>query len=459
MPDKNRIIKLLIFLCALFISVIIYLNVYYFIKGDSLKNLSYNRRSISAENRIKRGSIYDRNGQILAYTEVAGGNRKYNYPKTYSHIIGYSSREYGKSALEREYNQTLLGIDGLGLDDLLKVRDNKEGKSIKLTIDHELQYYARERLLKKKGSIIAMDVKTGEILAMASYPDFNPEDLVNSWKDIVERTDSPLLNRSTQGLYEPGSVFKVITSNALIGKIDINEKYNSTGREKIDGYEFRDANRGGYGDIDLKAAFVNSSNTYFTNRVQKISSSELGKSADEFFFNKDIPFDLPVKKSIFDYSNLSKVELSASAIGQGKILTTPMNMVLVASLIANDGDFVQPILVKSIINPNGKEEIRRPVKKTTGLNANNMNIITDMMVETVEKGTGKSARIKGVNVAGKTGTAEKSKGKTNAWFIGFAPAEDPQVVVCVLIEDSKSSGGVEAAPIARNIIERALKIK
>ena len=107
MLDKKRIIRLLIFLCALFVSVIVYLNVYYFIKGDSFKKLSYNRRSIAAENKILRGSIYDRNGQVLAYTEKAGGERQYNYPKTYSHIIGYSNREYGKSALEREYNQPL----------------------------------------------------------------------------------------------------------------------------------------------------------------------------------------------------------------------------------------------------------------------------------------------------------------------------------------------------------------
>ncbi len=460
--EKKRILYVLIALCVMFTALIVYLNVFYFWKGSSYKELSYNRRRNTEEEAIKRGSIFDRNGEFLAYTEKSGSSflRKYNYPKTYSHIVGYFHREYGKAGLESSYNNELLGLSENNLlNEFQKLRENREGNSLRLTVKHSLQVYAREQLRTSAGgSILAMNVKTGEVYAMASYPDFNPSELTDNWKEIVERSDAPLLNRATQGLYEPGSIFKIITSDALLDRIDPEEEYVSTGKETVDGYVFRDVDREGYGKLNLSRAFQVSSNTYFANRAQRITGRDLGKSAEAFYVNREIPFDLSVKNSRFDYKDLSKVELSASAIGQGKVLVTPMNMLVMANIVANRGTFVEPRLVKSIISPSGKERETLIQKRETALSKKHMSDIAAMMKAVVDSGTGKKAKWSQTEVAGKTGTAENASGKAHAWFVGFAPYEDPKVAVCVLLEQSGSTGGQAAAPIAREILKQALVI-
>lgn len=460
--EKKRILYLLVFFCVIFTVLIVYLNFFYFTKASSYKDLSYNRRKYKKEEMIQRGSVYDRDGELLAYSEKKDSSfqRKYSYPKTYSHLIGYDHREYGKAGLEDTYNNELLGLSESDLlNELQKLKENRQGNALRLSIKHSLQVFARETLRKEAGgSILAMNVKTGELYTMASYPDFNPSELTENWKEIVERSDAPLLNRATQGLYEPGSIFKIITSEALLDRIDTQEEYVSNGKEKVDGYVFRDVDREGYGALDLEKAFVLSSNTYFANRAQKITGRELGKSAEAFYVNRDIPFDLPVKKSRFEYDDLSKVELSASAIGQGEVLVTPMNMLIMTNIVANRGMLVEPRLVKAIVSPNGKERETLIQRRQTGISDQHLSKIAAMMKEVVDKGTGKKARLSKVSVAGKTGTAENGSGKTHAWFVGFAPYEDPEVAVCVLIEQSGSTGGQKAAPIAREILKQSLNL-
>lgn len=458
--EKKRILYLLVVFCVMFTVLIVYLNFFYFTEASSYKNLSYNRRKYKKEEIIQRGSIIDRDGELLAYSEKNGDSflRKYNYPKTYSHLIGYDHREYGKAGLEDVYNNELLGLTESDLlNELQKLKEKRQGNALRLSIKHSLQVFARETLRKETGgSILSMNVKTGEVYAMASYPDFNPSELTESWKEIVERSDAPLLNRATQGLYEPGSVFKIVTSEALMDRIDIEEEYVSNGKEKVDGYIFRDVDRDGYGSLNLEKAFVHSSNTYFANRAQKITGRQLGKSAESFYVNRDISFDLPVKKSRFQYDNLTKVELSASAIGQGEVLVTPMNMLLMTNIVANRGMLVEPRLVKAIVSPNGREKETLIGRRQTGISDAHLTKIAAMMREAVDKGTGKRAKLPEVQVAGKTGTAENGSGKTHAWFVGFAPYEDPEVAVCVLIEQSGSTGGQKAAPIAREVLKQSL---
>lgn len=460
--ELKRIITVLIGICILFVSLVAYLSYFQIFKAESVKMNSYNKRLWINEEKILRGSIIDREGKILAYSEKAGETYKrfYNYGNLYSHIIGYSYREYGKVGLELEYNNALLNIsDSTPLSELKNiVIPNTEGNTLKLTIDHHLQEYSRNLLKGKKGSIVAMNPNTGEIYSMVSLPDFNPLTLKENWSNIVEDVNSPFLNRATSGLYTPGSTFKVITTIAAIEKTDLDREYECSGSTKIDGYELKDYNSKAHGKLNLEDALVKSCNTYFAEKGVLIGKDKLGEVAERFMINKNIAFDLPMAKSSFPYrENLGKTDIAASSIGQGKVLVTPLNMALVASGIANKGDVVKPILVKEIISPEGKVIKRnQPQVISRATDVFIANEVKNMMVEGVKRGTSKNASIKNIRVAGKTGTAENPSGKAHAWFIGFAPADDPKIAVAVVLEEEGSTGGQAAAPIARNIMIEAI---
>ncbi|MCK9444205.1 MAG: penicillin-binding transpeptidase domain-containing protein [Tissierellaceae bacterium] len=456
--EIKRIIIILTVLCMTFISLIVYISYFQIFKASAIKNNSYNKRLWINEQTILRGSILDRNGNVLAYSEKEGDSykRNYNYGSLYSHIVGYSYREYGKSGLELYYNNSLLNIsDSTPINEIKNiVIPNTTGNNLVLTIDHNIQSRARSLIDGKKGSIVVMNPTTGEIYAMVSYPDFNISNLNENWKEISEDMESPLINRAIQGLYAPGSVFKVITAMAALENSSYETQYNCIGSEKIEGYVFKDYEGKAHGPIDLKGALVKSCNTYFINKSLEIGKDTIGKISERFFFNSRIPFDLPVKSSQFPYKEMTTdVEVAAASIGQGKVLVTPLNMALIASGIANEGEVVKPILVKEIVTKDGKVLKQSDIEiLSQGINPLGANTIKDMMVEVVKSGTGVNAKIKNVTVAGKTGTAENSSGKNHAWFIGFAPADNPKVAVSIVLEEDGSTGGKAAAPLARDIM-------
>lgn len=456
--ELKRMIRVFAVVCILFVGLIVYLSYFQVFTAPSIKSNSYNKRLWIDEENILRGMILDRNGKILAYSEKTeeSSKRYYNYGSLYGHIIGYSYREYGKAGLEASYNNELLNLkENTTLNELKKIIDpNSEGNTLKLTIDHGLQEKANSLLKGKKGSIVVMNPKTGEIYAMVSQPNFNPSTLREDWKTIVEDPDSPFLNRAINGLYAPGSTFKVITAVASLESSNIDRNYNCTGSTKIDGYVLKDYGGKAHGNLNLEEALVKSCNSYFANMGLQVGKEKMGEVSEKFMLNKSVPFDLPVSKSISPYrENIGKTDIAAASIGQGKILVTPLNMAMVASGIANGGDMVKPILVKEIISPDGsviKTNYTEIISRATdGFTANE---VKNMMVEVVKRGTGKGAGIKNVRVAGKTGTAENASGKTHAWFIGFAPADNPKVAISVVLENEGSTGGKSAAPIARDLM-------
>lgn len=458
--ENKRIILVLISFCLIFVGLIGYLSYFQVFKAKDMKTSSYNKRLWINEENTLRGSILDRNGKVLVYNEEESRKRIYKYGNLYSHVVGYSYREYGKTGLELAYNNSLLAIDDNAAINEIKnlVVKNNIGNDIRLTIDHSLQEKSRKLLMGKKGSIVTMNPQTGEIYSMVSLPDFDASNLREEWKEIVEDPKSPLFNRASQGLYPPGSLFKIISSAAILRDSAIDRDYKCSGNTKIDGYVFRDYNEKAHGDIDLKQAFAKSCNTYFADKSILIGKESLGRVSEDFLINNSIDFTLPIKESIFNYkSNLGETQLAASAIGQGEVLMTPMNMLLVASAIGNRGQMVKPILVKESINKNGKiikeadiEILSNPVNSLIA------NEIKEMMVEVVKDGTGKKASIKNVKVAGKTGTAQNTSNKDHAWFVGFAPADDPKIAVIVMLEEEGSTGGDAAAPIGREIIIHGL---
>ncbi len=459
--EKRRLLVVLFILSVSFVALIIYLNLFLLFKGEAYLKLSYNRRNLALEQSVKRGRIEDRNGVVIADTLEAknGFQRDYKYPKTYSHIVGYNSLDYGKAGLEQTYNLMLLGFSGnFAVDEVKKITGINQGYDLRLSIDHELQTFAREKLLRGKGAILSMDLKNGDLLCMASYPDFDPAKVAESWKELTERKDFPLVNRASSGLYPPGSIFKIISANALLSHIDPDEIYRSNGEEKVGGYVFHDSKKGGYGDINLKDAFKFSSNTYFARMSTRLTESDWQESVNEFELNDPPDFDIYAKKLDVNFKDLSEVEVAAAAIGQGKLLVTPLSMLEMVSIVANDGVFIRPRLVKKIISPKGREMETALKRGITSISKRNCLAIKEMMRESVKSGTGKRAELKGVEVCGKTGTAENS-GKVHSWFVGFAPEDNPKVAVCVLLEESGKTGGEAAAPIAGEILKKALEIK
>lgn len=454
--EIKRIVTLLSLFCLAFLILAGFLTFFQIFSAKKVKKNNYNKRLWINEDAVLRGKFLDRNGNVLAHSERTenGQKRVYEHGNLYSHIIGYSYRQYGKTGLEMALNNSLLNISpNMAINDIKNlVLKNDIGNDVKLTINHSSQDKARKLLNGRKGSVIAMNPKTGEVYAMVSLPDFNVSNLDAEWRNITESKESPLLNRGLQGLYQPGSVFKIITASKG-SETGIDNTFQCTGTLKVDGYEFKDYSKKGHGKLTRKEALAKSCNTYFINESNNFTKEEFLDIAERFMINKDIPFELSIAKSLYPIDNISKTEYAASLIGQGKTLMTPMNMLLVTSSIANDGVMMKPYLVDEIVNKNGtvvekskQRELARPVSSGT---ANDVKV---MMRAVVESGTGTGASIKNVKVAGKTGTAENPSGKAHSWFTGFAPYDDPKVAVVVMLEEDGQTGGKTAAPVARDLM-------
>lgn len=297
-----------------------------------------------------------------------------------------------------------------------------------------------------------MNPKTGEVLAMVSNPTFNPNTIDSDWDNLIANTNGPLVNRTTSGLYRPGSTFKIITANAIL-EHNVDQTYEDTGSELIQNFEIKNFGNQIFGWLDLRKAFIYSSNTYFAAKTNELGRESLMQMTDKYMFNKTYDFDLEKYDSIIPYKELNQVDLAMTGFGYGKSQVTPLHMAMVASTIANDGVMMQPRLVSEIIDKDDKKIYQsRPTILSEVTSKTNANTIRDMMVDVVNEGTGTGAYINGIQVAGKTGTTDKASGFIDAWFVGFAPAYDPKIAIAIVVENADDTGGVVVAPIARNLI-------
>lgn len=467
---NSRILHMFIVLNVLLLCVVVSMTYFELVGKESLMSNNYNRRLKAYEDGIIRGEILDRNGQVLAYSEMVEGisKRVYPYKRLYSHVIGYSNDRLGKTLLEAKYNEMLLGKNALGLMGntiSLVTGEDKTGNNLILTIDHDLQTRARELLGDNRGAIVALNPKTGEILAMVSTPDYNPNEsaLLENWDALSTDGQSPLLPRAVRGLYPPGSTFKVVTAIAALESGHEAFTVDDQGSIVIDGKIFANAYDKVYGPLDMTTAMAVSSNVYFTALTTVLDSKDLIKSAEKAGINRSIDFDLATSTSKVGKTIESKTEYAATTIGQGQLLVTPLQMALIGAGIANEGTIMKPYLVKSISD---RSDVVLTTTKDSKLyqltDATTADRIKEMMVEVVKSGTGKKAAISEVTVAGKTGTAQNEKsslgsGYDHAWFIGFAPAEAPEIAIAVIVENHAEDGGQIAAPIARKIMSLWIK--
>lgn len=459
---KNRVNIIKYAYLSLFALICLYLVYFSLFEARTIASNSYNRRLREADENIIRGSIEDRKGEVLAKSTKfkSGIKRKYVYPRSFSHIIGYSSKNYGSSGLEAFYNKELMTSNDTIESIKSKINDYYiNGNNIRLTLDRALQVYASEQLGSKKGSIVVLRPDTGEILAMVSKPNFDPSTIQNNWDSLINDKNSPLLNRSLEGLYPPGSIFKLVVTSAILRNGLQDNEIECTGQVDVDGYIIKDSEGKAHGKIKLADALKHSCNSYFIRQGMKLGNSALLNEAARFRFNKGMQADLKISTSVFPSSSGNK-NVAEQSIGQGEVLITPLHAAMLAAAIANDGIMMQPYAVSSITGSSGNViKQYKPKQLGQAIDADTAGVIRELMVGVVKSGTGTKAKVSKVDVAGKTGTAEVGADlRSHAWFVGFAPADDPRVAIAVLVENGGSGGSV-AAPIASRVLKKALAIK
>lgn len=435
------------------------------VESNTLAFNPLNRRMADASRRIERGQITDSQGKILAVSKLTAEKvytREYPYAAAFAHIIGYDSLKYGKTGLESTYDGFLSGQINpeRRLGAISQLFKSGAGNNVVLAIDARLQQAAYQALGSNRGAIVAIAPATGAILAMVSRPSFDPASLESDWNTISLAASSPLLNRAAQGLYPPGSIIKVLVAEtALSEKVATSKReFNCTGILKIGpDYVLPESGKTAHGKVNLEEALAVSCNITFGQLALDLGRARMAKAFDRYGFSQPLESDIPENTGkLPEFSRLGDGDLAQTGIGQGSLLFTPLRMAMLASTFANKGIMMKPYLVQKITAPDGTV-IRQtsPKKWLSPVDAKLAEQVAHMMVTVVKEGTGSSAAIRGVEVAGKTGTAENPHGSPHAWFIGFAPAENPQIAIAVILENAGSGGSI-AAPVARQILAQAL---
>lgn len=456
MRTNKRIIRVLIAISLLFLALVTYLLWFNMFRAKDVYTNSYNKRQWESEQQVQRGEIYSQDGVLLAETEIDGDARIRKYPKgrLYSHIIGYCSQVYGKTQLEMSHDDDLIGKGTISLT----LNEIKHGNNLNLTINDELQEYAYEQLDGRDGAIVAMEPTTGQILAMVSLPDFNPETIEKDWPSMMEDENSPFLARATQGLYPPGSTYKIVTAAGVYDNGMTTETFDDEGLFKKDDVTVYNYNKESFGKLDIKTAFEVSSNYVFCTLGYEMGADAVKAEAEKFGVNKSFEFDIPVSQSQIQYKKMTDLDGALVSIGQGGLVMTPLHVAMIASAVANNGKMMKPYLVETVTTENGTVIGQtKPSVLYDSIGTACADYIEDMMIGVVEDGTGTGAQISGITVAGKTGTAENETDKDHAWFVGYAPVENPTICVAVVLENAATSGGKSAVPIAKNIIRKFLK--
>ncbi len=446
------------------------------IAADSLTANPANTRGLAAEMRQERGAIISADGVVLAESVKSGSVYVRQYPQgsLAAHVLGYYSTRYGRAGVEAAGNEALAGKSNFAsFADMIEAAAGTPvpGNDVRLTIDSRIQAAAEAALAGRTGAIVVLDPRTGAVLAMASSPAYAPGAVDDQWAALSsDSTNAALLNRAAMSLYPPGSTYKVVTLAAALESGVATEGTTYTGPASIEIGGAPVTNYGGssYGAIDLRKATASSVNTVFAQLAVDVGAERLVEGSEAFGINGPVPFDLPSVTSLMpDPTEMTTWETAWAGVGQpvGEHDSPPgpqvtaLQMALVASGIANDGDVMRPYVISAVTDRAG-EVLSSTTPRTwrTAIDAATAARVTDIMVSVVESGSGTRAKISGVTVAGKTGTAEAGKSvETHAWFIAFAPAEEPRVAIAIVLENA-GVGGQVAAPAAKPVLETALQV-
>ena len=461
---STPIILISTFFCFLFFSMLTYICQNATVNKQEYINNNYNTRQKILLSQNTRGQILSRDGDVLACTEKDENGkevRKYPYSNEFAHIVGFASN--GKAGIEENANYYLINT---GIDLAQKVSYDSKGEkypgdNVTTTLSVPLQEVCYYALDNRKGAIIVTNPKTGEILAMVSKPDFDPNTIQADWENYLkDKSDNAnLLNRATQGLYPPGSTFKIVTTLAYLREHPDdfeNYTFKCNGKLSKDNSTISCYHGERHGNIDLYTSFAKSCNSSFANIGLSVDRKTFNKVLDDLMFNGELPLDLRYSKSSATYKNNMPVsDVMQLSIGQGTTGVSPMHMNMITCAIANKGNLMKPYYIKDVKTADGKVVMsNEPENYKRLLSTKESEILTEMMTQVVNKGT--ASKLKGLSyqAAGKTGSAEfnSDKSHSHAWFTGFAPAEDPEICVTVIVEDA-GSGGSAAVPVAKRVFD------
>lgn len=452
---------------GLFLCMCGYFGYFIQVESDTVINNSYNSTRLNLfEERTIRGKILANDGTVLAETEVdveRKEKRVYPYEDLFAHVLGYTA--VGKTGVESAANYYLLSSNTNPISKALKqLRDEKSvGDNVITTLDLQLQQIAYDALGEQRGAVIAMEPDTGKILAMVSKPTFNPNRIDEQWESLIngDQVEALLLNRATQGLYPPGSTYKIVTALQYMreypGAFEDYE-FVCDGIYEFERFKIQCYHRNAHGTEDFAQAFANSCNGAFASLGTDLDANGSKQIAEQLLFNQEQPLSLPYNKSEYRMeSGAPEWEIAQTAIGQGSTLMTPMHNLMLISAIANGGMLMKPYVIDRVENMEG-EQICKFMPEAYGelMDAGEAKVLKKLLTGVVTAGTGSALRNDAYTAAGKTGSAEFEKNKeTHAWFVGYAPAENPRIAVCVLVEEG-GSGGRTAAPIARALFDAYL---
>jgi peptidoglycan glycosyltransferase len=481
---NRQIVKLFGLVVVLFAVLIGFTSYWSVFDAKALKEEDANKRPLLEQQQIQRGRILAADGTVIARSvpKGHGAGRRYvrHYPEgtLYGHPIGYSFVQQGDSEFEQFHNDELVGSESEFSSILDELRGRQqEGEDIVTNLDTSAQRVALEDLEEAGfGAVVAIEPQSGRVLVMASNPPYDPNRVPDELKRLnANELEAPLLDRATQGQYPPGSTFKVVTAAAGLdsGTITPETAIDAPGTLEVQGQELHNDFDESFGPISLDTALTHSVNTWFAQLGEQLGEETLFEYMDRFGFNStpaiDLPSDQVYASGIFENGHLltrsDPVDLARVAIGQERLAVTPLQMAEVAATVANGGKLMKPQIWNRVIDPDGRvtkrldpSEYGQPISATTAAE------LTTAMEGVVSEGTGTNAAISGVQVAGKTGTAETPYNEScgggteenQAWFIGFAPADDPEIAIAATVECTEQFGNDVAAPIFRDVAETIL---
>jgi peptidoglycan glycosyltransferase len=451
------IVRLFVLVIVLFGLLIAFTSRWTVFEAEALRAKPENRRILFEEQRIKRGIIRAADGTVLAANRPLSQDRfarRYPTGDLFAHPVGFTSLDRGRVGLEDYYNDPLTGrrSDAIGaLERLLGPQD--VGDDLKTTLDPKAQEIAYQQLGDRNGAVVALDVETGAVRVLAATPSYDPSDPAKA----------KTFNRATQGRFPPGSTMKVVTATAALdsGKFTPDSTVSGENNKVISGTPLQNFAGEDFGDITLTEALTNSVNTAWASVAEKLGKDTMAEYMKRFGFYEDPPMDYPDDQMLPSGEvgrggkllppTSGQIDVGRMGIGQDKLLVTPLQMAMVAQTVANGGVRMEPRLVEKILDPDGRTiDEPLPDEAERVMSEENAKALTGMMQNVVEQGTGTAARLEGVDVAGKTGTAEVGDGTDDLWFIGFT---DKVAVVAMLERQTGGTGGENAAPIAAEVLK------
>jgi peptidoglycan glycosyltransferase len=451
------VVRLFVLLIVLFAVLVGFTSRWSVFEASALRNNPNNHRQVLEEQQIKRGLIRARDGSLLAANRPLPGKRftrRYPDGRLFALPVGYDSFRFGRAGLERFYNDQLTGRrnEFAGILESLTSK-TRVGNDLKTTLDPKAQRVAYQALGGRKGAVVAMDVHSGAVRVLTGTPSFDP----------VNPNRGSTFNLATQGLFPPGSTFKTVTAVAAIdsGRYTPTSMISGRNGKIISGTPLQNFGGEDFGPITLTDALTHSVNTVFGEVGEKLGKRTMADYLEKFGFNAKPPMDYPSNQmsASGSYRNAKLlgetsrfIDVGRMAIGQDKLLVTPLQMASVAQTIGNGGVRMEPRLVQRVTDPDGRT-LSTPLPKTAErvMSTATAGKLTVMMKQVVKEGTGTAAALQGVEVAGKTGTAElNNNGLNDLWFIAFTPNE---AVAVVLANVQGGTGGVVAAPVAKQVLE------